>query len=156
MPKRLACGIGFDHHWMVFTQVMPRDDLHIKIGKLDKTILVVCHHNLSSGPSGYSLCLHLRTAYETTKPLINLEQNKSYTGSQKISAVAVVFLFNFRHVGGFTYMVSLRGRRIDGESTKQGRAAFKAGVSQYNEGGCNDEIWCRGSQQKCQEHLDEL
>ena len=147
MPKRLACGIWFDHHWMVFTQVMPRDDLHIKIGKLDKTILVLCHHNLSSGPSGCSLCLHLRTAYETTKPLINLEQNKSYTGSQKSRfAVALVFVINFRHLGGF-HMASLRGQRIDGESTKQGHAAFKTGVSQYNEGGCNDEIWCRGSQQ---------
>ena len=53
-------------------------------------------------------------------------------------------------------MVSLRGQRIDGESTKQGRAAFKAGVSQYNEGGCNDEVWCRGSQQKYRAGLDEL
>ena len=41
-------------------------------------------------------------------------------------------------------MVSLRGQRIDGESAKQGRAAFKAGVSQYNEGGCNDEYDAEG------------
>lgn len=54
-------------------------------------------------------------------------------------------------------MVSLRGQRIDGESTKQGRAAFKAGVSQYNEGGCNDECDAEGvNKNAVKTYIDEL
>ena len=89
------------------------------------------HHNLS-----------LRTAYETIKPLDQPgAEDRKKNRNPKNFLLPETHFEHRQNLGVYMWrpcICLLRPTYTRWLSTKQGRAAFRAGVSQYYEGGCND------------------